>query len=356
MFQVNPGFRADDLAVVRIQVPNDLASDDEASAFVAALAREITRVPGVQSVSGSSALPFSGRVHSSSFELEGQPAGAFGKHPEALRQSVLPGFHEVMGIPVLAGRDFRDTDVRSAPEVVMVSRSMARRYWPGESPLGRRIVRDDRTWEIVGVVGDVLHADLRTPEKPTFYFPYHQQPMGALSLVVRSQQDPAALLGPLQRAAWSLEPTLPIEEVGTVRSLLAGSAAGDRYRTFLLAAFGAAAALLTGVGIFAVTARAVARRTREFGIRMALGAAGPSIVRLVVRQEATALLLGVALGLAGALATGRLLSGFLFGVRADDPLTYLGATAFLLGLGLLASLLPARRTLRQEPSRVLRAE
>ena len=356
-FAVQPGFVTDDLATLKVSLTGPRYREETAAiSFFRELSRRAAALPGVQEVSGSNRLPFSGRMGSSSFEIEGRPTPEGFKGPEAERQTVLPRFHEVMGIPVMAGRGISDRDAPGAPPVVVISESMAGKFWPGESPLGARVLRDGRAWEVVGVVGDVLQSDLRGRELPTFYFPFLQQPVGTMALVVRTRVEPSSLSESLRRTVWALDPALPLDEVGSVQSLVAGSASEERYRTFLLAIFGGVAALLTGVGIFGVTARAVAGRMREFGIRAALGARRGSILGLVIRREATAMIFGLALGVAGALAAGRLLSGFLFGVRTTDPVTFAAAALFLLGLGLLAAYLPARRAARLDPGTVLRSE
>ena len=236
---------------------------------------------------------------------------------------------------------------------------MARRYWPGESPLGARIVHTG-TFTVVGVIGDVLHESLHAEAQPTFYVPAAQtietRPITRFSFVMRHIGDPQTLIPPIRETVWSVDPGVPVTQVTSVSSLLAKSASNERFRTLLMAVFGVSAALLAGAGLYGVTARSVARRTRELGIKMALGATGRGLVGSTVRTGARTAALGIVLGLLASFIAARLLSGFLFGVEASDPLTYVCVAALVVVVCLAASYVPARRITKLDPAEVLRAE
>jgi hypothetical protein len=262
-----------------------------------------------------------------------------------------------MGIPLLEGRHLRPDDRDEGAPVVLVSESMARRYWPDGSALGRRIARDRREWEIVGVVADVLQADLSADALPTFYVPLDvAEVRNEMDLVLRSELPPPQVADAIRAAVWSIDPSLPVEDVTTASALVSRSATDERFRTVLLGAFAVLATLLSSVGLFAVVARTVSARTPELGVRVALGARRRTLVAHVVRRELPALVLGIATGAVGSLAAGQLLSAFLFDVSPRDPVSLGGAMAGLVAVGLVAILAAARRALAVDPVEAIRAE
>jgi putative ABC transport system permease protein len=271
-----------------------------------------------------------------------------------------------MRLPILRGRDVAPSDDAGAPGVVLVNEHLARRQWPGEDALGKRISLDDESWlRVVGVVKDAVRGDWSAPPEDEVYVAALQTPelmrsphptSSYLTYVVRTGGDPAALAPSLRAAIRSLDRTLPISEVRTMREVVSIANGRARFQTLLLAAFAAAAALLAAVGIYGVMSYAVSLRTREIGVRMALGADPRSVSRLVVGQGMAVALAGAGAGLGAALLLTRLMAGLLYGVRASDPATYACVAAALLAIALVASWVPARRAARIDPTKALRAE
>jgi len=239
---------------------------------------------------------------------------------------------------------------------MIVSEDMARRHWRSESALGARVRWSERLWTVVGIVGDVKHVGLDSEVESTFYVPHAQTGYGEMTLVVSTAGDPARVMPLLREAVWSVDPDLPVTVAGTMDSLVRESAANDRYRTLLLAVFSAIAAVLAAVGVFGTTARIVAQRNQEMGIRIALGARAGDIAKMILRWSFSTGIMGTLLGLPAAFWTSRLLARFLFGVESRDPLTYAAVASLLLTICLAASAVPARRATKVDPVQVLRAE
>jgi predicted permease len=357
---VDPGFESDGLLAIDVTLPAEAYPTSESrSAFVRSVADRVAAVPGVTAVTGVSALPFSGRGGSSSFDIRGREVPDGEKGPEALRRSVLPGFHEALGVQLLEGRTIESADRDGTPPVIVVSRAMADQFWPGRSPIGEFIVRDGQDWEIVGVVADVLTEDLKTPSQPMFYTPFHQEEPGwrsSLSLVVRAAANPGSLIPEIRHAVWELDGALALDRVESVPSLLAGATAAQRYRTFLLSLFAGLATLLSAVGVFGVVARSLLNRTRDLGIRLALGAVPRRLITQEMGRELVVVGVGVFAGLAVAAACAGLLRRFLYGISAHDPMTYVVTVALLIGLGALATYIATRRIVSLDPASVLRAD
>jgi putative ABC transport system permease protein len=353
---VSPGFRTDHLLVVRPSYPRSVALDSVARrAFHAHLAERLTALPGVTAVAGSSNPPFAGGWSSASIEVEGRPLPPGAQLPEVQQRTVLPNFFAVAGIPVLAGRSLDVGDGAGAPLVLVVSESMARRDFPTESAIGKRI-RFQRMWRtIVGVVADIKYKKLSSTDEPTVYVPAAQRDFG-VAFLIRTSVDPTTLVTAVRAAVREVEPRATVSTADVMSDLLRKSFAEERYRTVLISIFGVLAGVLACVGMYGVTARSVAQRTREMGIRMALGATSGALVRLIVSYTVAGVLLGVMVGLAGAAGASRLLAPFLFGVSTLDPATYAGVLVLLALVSLVASWLPAQRASRVEVASVLRGE
>ncbi len=260
-----------------------------------------------------------------------------------------------MGIPILQGRPIQESDDPGSRPVAVISESMARKYWPDESPIGARILFFD-TLEVVGVAGDVVHRSLDAAPQETMYLSFGQEPVTRVSFVVRATGSPESLYPGLRQALWSIDADVPITRIATLDALMDESAQAERFRTLLITLYAIIATLLVAAGVFGVTARAVAQRKREMGIRRALGAGTGILLRLGITGTVLSGLAGIGGGLLGAFFVSRLIRSFLFGVQPWDPVAYSSSTIGLLAIAGLAAWLPARKAALVEPMEVLREE
>ena len=325
---------------------------------------KIQGVPGVKSAGAVSFLPLTFFQASKGFSVEGQPVLTSGELPMAVYDLVSPGYFETLGVPVLQGRDFSWSDTPQTLPVIVVNEAMAQRYWPDEDPIGERIKegRPDETmpWlTVVGVVGNFRNFDVASQPRPTIFFPISQLAAGTALLrdwVVRTTGDPLAIAADVRQAIWSLDKDMPISRVQTMEEVRSSSVAEQQFTLLLLGLFAGLAMALASVGLYGVTAYATALRTREIGIRMALGAQRRDVMRLVLFHGAALGFVGVGIGIVAALLLTRLMTALLYGVRATDPLSF-GAVAMLLSVVILvACYIPARRAMRTDPMVALRYE
>jgi predicted permease len=329
--------------------------------FYAEALRHTAALPGVRDASFASDLPLSGAV-SAAFQFdvkEKNPARATGDAQLALYNAVSPDYFRAMGIPMLAGRAFTDADRSGAPKVVVVSESLAKAYWPGENPLGKHVnvsssLPNPEWSEVVGVAGDTRHFSPAAEPSEELYAPLQQEPPLGAYLIVRSVGDPVTIAGALRGAIAGVDSNEPVSELLTMEQRLSTSISPQRFRTILLSIFAGLALLLSAAGIFGVISYWATQRTREIGIRMALGAKRSDVLRLVLGQGMRLTAIGVGLGLAAAFAFSRFIASLLLGVGPDDPLTFAGVTLVLTGVSALACWIPARRAARVDPIVALR--
>jgi putative ABC transport system permease protein len=358
---VDPGFDSDDVLTVRVKLP--AAKYPEDAQVVSFFNRAVDRVealPGVRAVGAVQYLPFAGPGASTDFTIEGRPAPAPG---EPLLTDVLvvdDGYFRAMRIDVVAGREFSAQEIVEARHVAVVNESLARRYFPGEDPIGKRVTvqmaEDPVPTEIVGVVKDTKFLALTEDAPPTVYVGHAELPYSLMTLVIRTQTEPLSLAPAVRREIYAIDEDQPVGDVRTLEAWLASSVAQSRFNTLLLSVFAAVALLLAAVGIYGVMAYSVAQRTQEIGIRMALGARARDVLALVVRQGMTVTLVGIAVGLATAFLLARTISSLLYGVSVSDPLTYLAISTLLAGVALVANAVPAWRATRVDPNAALRSE
>jgi predicted permease len=357
--QVNTGF--DGSGVMSFQLSLPRARYDSAAKitmFFQQLVERVASAPGVSEAGAAYPLPMSGDGWSGSFEVEGQPVPPGQPGPHAEYAIVTPGYFRTMRISLLAGRDFTAQDVKGAPAVVIVDEELARRYWPGESAIGKRISVTGRSQDPIRVIGVVAHVRRdapQTPGEPQLYLPLLQNPQTTMFVVARGPQSAASLAPVLRREVRLLDSDLPVAKMQSVPQLESRAVARQRLSMLLLAAFGATALLLSAIGLYGVMAVAVAQRESEIGIRLALGGRPAHVLRVVVREGMTMALAGLVLGLLAALALSRVVSGLLFEVGATDPLTYGAIFVALLLVAFVACYVPARRATRVDPVEAMRA-
>jgi putative ABC transport system permease protein len=353
--QVDPGFKPEHVLTLELSLPKAKYSGKQAVInFFDRTFQRIGALPGVGSVGAISDIPFGGSHTNSSFTIDGQPPVPSGQEPEANMNVVGSSYFKTMSIPLRQGREFTGDDALNAPGVAVVNEALAQRYLPGESPLGKRIILGQGNYEIVGVVGDVKQERLSRPSSPEIYLHYLQFPTRGMNLVVRTGDDPQALIGSIRGALREIDPNQPIYSVRTMEERLSRSVTSQRFSALLLGVFAGAALLLAGVGIYGVVAYSVTERTHELGIRIALGAQPRDIFRLVVGQGLILILIGVGIGLAAAFALTRLMSGLLYGISPTDPTTFITISLLLAAVALLASYIPARRATKVDPMLSLR--
>jgi len=326
------------------------------------LLERLESLSGVQSAGIISRLPLSGNNTIRLLEIEGYPPPEFkpgGEMQAAGIRSVSPDYFRTMGIPLRRGRMLADPDREATQPVAVINEAMARKYWPNEEAIGKRVkpAASDLPWlEIVGVVGDVRHQGLERRPAPELYVTLPQSPPSQVNFVVRTASNPAALAASVRRVVSDLDSDQPVYRLLTMEDLVADSSATPRFRTVLLSAFGGLALLLAAVGIYGVLSFLVAQRTREIGIRMALGARQRDVFQIIIRQGMKLVVVGIAIGVTAAFALSHLLRSFLYEVAPTDPLALTAVTFILTAVGIVACLLPARRAARVDPMVALRSE
>jgi putative ABC transport system permease protein len=361
--KVHPGFAKEQ--ILTMQVPLPRAKYPEPAlvvGFYDRLLQKVQTLPGVQAAALTSSLPPNGLEVSDTFLAEGQPAVDDAHAPLGSFLLTTPGYFSTLGVALQQGRDFNEHDTANSTPVVIINQTLARKYFPGQNPLGKRLKeggtdRKGTSWmQVIGVVGDVKYEGLERPTAPAYYLPFQQNPMRDMFLVLHTGMKPSAIAASVRAAVRAIDPEIPVARVNTMRELVESSIAQPRFRTFLLGVFSALAMVLAAIGIYGVVAYSVAQRTREISIRMALGAQRRDVLTLVVRQGLILTLLGIGAGLVGAFLLTRLMESLLFGVVPSDPATFLGISLLLLAIAFLACYLPARRATKVDPMVALRYE
>jgi len=362
---VDPGFRRESALTFRISLPETAyAEDSRRTWFHDELQGRLGALPGVLSVGGVTGLPLSGVQFDISFEVEGRPPLPPAQQPSMETRVATPGYFATMGIPVGRGRGFEAADDGHAPQVVLLSEAAVRRYFPGEDPLGKVLKigmgrgegKRRAGGEVVGIVGDVKELGLADEYPPEVYVAYAQYPTGSMDVVVRTAVSPRSLARSVESVVAGLDPQLPVARLATLDEVVARSISEPRFYVVLLGAFAGTALLLAALGIFGVMSFAVVQRSREIGIRVALGADPREVLRMVLGQALVLAGIGVAAGLLGALALSRAIAGLLFDLSPTDPATLASMAAALALVAVVASYLPARRAMRVDPMVVLRSE
>ncbi len=358
---MDAGFDRQRALTATVSLPSARYTTEEMTAFFQRFAERARALPSVREAGLVNMLPMSNRWSCDSFALGDREPPAEGQEPCAETRTVSPSYFGAFGIPLLRGRGFTDADGEGAPLVAIINRRMADEYWPGGDPLGKRVkwgwYGAETPWlEIIGVVGDVKHFGLEGDDRAAIYMPLQQNPQSLMTLVAGTNGDPAAVASDVRAIVRTMDPDLPLTRLETMAQVVSRSVAEPRFRTVLLGVFAGVALLLSLTGLYGVLAFAVAQRTHEFGIRMAVGAARADVSRMVVRQGLTFVVGGIIVGLPISLLATRALRGLLFGIAAADPATFTAIIALLVVVAGLASWIPARRATRVDPVVALRQE
>jgi putative ABC transport system permease protein len=360
---VEKGFDPNNLLTMRVSLPErDYPSEQQQRDFWTRALAQVAAQPGVKSVGAIDSLPLIGGGGSSprSIVIEGRQPGAAEQRPWARDQIVTPRYFDAIGIPLLSGRPLSAEDSAARPPVALISRAMAKKYWPDTDPVGQRIRIEKAShapWiNIVGVVGDVRADYVDATPQPLIYLPHAQHPVRDLSLVIRTLGEPLSRVPAVRNAIWTVDRNLPIYEVHSMRRLIFNDLSTTHLLVELLGGFALLALLLAAVGVYGVIAYSVSQRVQEIGVRMALGAQTSDVARLFLKQGLKLAAIGVGIGLLVSVALTRLMKGIIFGVSVTDPLTFAGISLFLTLIALLACWLPARRAMKVDPIIALRSE
>jgi len=358
LIEMDPGFRSKNLLTMELRLPHSRYTQPrQLIEFEDQLRTRIRAMNGVESVGAVNSLPIVGFQGASLLQLEGRQAGSLNNGIMAGQRVVSPQYFATMGIPLQAGRDFDEHDIQTAMPVVIVNQTLASRYYPGESPIGKRIRVNEpgEPWQtIVGVVGDVRHSGLTVAPDPEIFTPYMQDPWGVMAFVIRTHGDSDSLAAAVRTQLWSVDKEQPVSRMSTMDRVLSDSLAGRRLTLILLGSFAGAALLLALMGIYGVIGYAVVQRTSEIAIRMALGAQRATVWKLVLLHAAGLSGIGVLVGLAASLGLTRWMSAMLFQVRPNDPVTIIVVAILVMSTALLASSLPTLRATRINPVEALR--
>ena len=353
---VHPGFEPKNVLTMEVSLPLlKYPRGKPVADFFAEATRRVKTLPGVEAVAFTSILPLSGTNSDSSFAIEGRDPSVEKVYPDEEIRGITPEYFSVLKVPLLQGRFFNDGDQLDGPGVIIVNQSFAKKWFPNQDVIGKRITFDDPRkpdvkWiNIIGLVGDMRHRGLDLDPKPEYYFAHNQRPYRGMILAVRSAQDPRSLTAAIRREISRLDPDLPAANVRTLEQVAADSIAPRRLSVVLIGVFAAVALVLASVGIYGVMSFLVVQRTHEMGVRMALGAQRSDVLRLVIGRAAKLVLLGTAVGLLLGILSSRALQAMLFNVGAFDPTTFVGVTFALIAVSLLASYIPAVRATRADP-------
>ena len=355
---VNGGFDPHNVLTMNLALPPArYPQGPQMAAFYDELVKKVSAMPGVESAAVCSALPVR-PVRFSPVLVEGQPEVPLAARPVLAIQMVSPAYFRTLHVALRQGRGFADADNATAPLVAVVNETLVRRYWPHDNAIGKHLLlgRMAKPAEVVGVAGDVSNLSLVAAPEAEVYLSFPQRPWASMNLIVRTAGDPHNWAGAARAAVAAVDRDQPVTEVKTMEEVLAASTVQQRFSVFLLGVFSLTALVLAAVGLYGAIAYSVAERTREMGIRMALGADSASILRMVVRQGLMLALAGLCIGIIAALVLTRFMAGMLFEVGAGDPASYAASALLFLGVAALASYLPAWRATHVDPIEALRYE
>ncbi|MET0626707.1 MAG: ABC transporter permease, partial [Pyrinomonadaceae bacterium] len=360
LLQVDPGFKTENLLTLEYRLPRTKYVESSAQwEFHRRVIENLRAVPGVQSAALVRGLPLTGNSASVRITLPDREAPPRGQEPQIQFNTATPDYFATMGIPFVQGRLFNDGDRLDTPEVFIINQTMAKRFWPGQDPVGKQIKvvgGDDPPATVIGVVGDAKHDWLSEEQRPQIYNAYSQSPGYFATVVVGTKVEPMSLSKSVREAVWKVDKDQPVWKVRTVESLMAYNVSDKRFLMLLMLVFAVLALTITAIGLYGVVNYSVGRRTHEIGIRMALGARAVDVLKLIVSQGMRLALTGLVVGLIAAFVLTRFIQSLLYGISATDALTFVSVSALLAGVALLACYIPARKATKVDPLIALRHE
>jgi putative ABC transport system permease protein len=367
LLRVSPGFQTEHILTGRLSLPPQYSNGNvfgsgahrRITAFQRKLLERVRHIPGVQSAAFTAYLPLSGTDNTWAFDVEGRPAKPPGVYDITHYRPVSAGYFATIGLPVRRGRGFDPADTEDSSLVVIINESMARTFWKQQNPVGQRLRFGEPKWRtVVGVVGDVHHEGLGTKPAPEMYLPYGQIPNveSRPTIVLRTATEPTTVTSALRKAVSEVDAKVPLDQIETMKQIVSVSVGQSRFRTALLLTFALLALFVASIGLYGVMSYLVSQRTQEFGIRMAVGASGGDVLRLVLGRAAKLVSTGICLGLLGAILLARLIASLLYGIGPLDAATFAAVSVLLAAVALLASYIPARRAAKVDPVVSLRYE
>ena len=360
--RVNIGLNPKNVLTATMIAPRAKYKEDaQRAALIKQIVERVKSLPGVESASATGTLPLNGSTWGRGITVEGYPVAPAGQTPSVQHTVVTPGYFRTMGITLLAGRDFTDSDTANGPDITIIDERLAKQYWPNQNPIGKRVrfgpPEDNEPWHtIVGVVSAVRHQRMQEETDPSVYMPHQKVPTSGMTIVARTSSNPRDFTRAIRNEVAQIDRDLPVSEVATMEEVVAESIWQPRLYAMLFAVFAGGALLLALIGIYGVMAFLVQSRTHEIGIRMALGASARDVFRLVVGRGMKLTAVGVVIGVGGAIALTRLMHSLLFNTSATDPFTFILISALLAVAAFLACYLPARRAAKTDPLIALRYE
>jgi putative ABC transport system permease protein len=358
MLRDDLGFNPQSVMSFQLSLSGEKYSEAQRRAFYDQLIKRLQSLPGVVAAGAINILPMSNNGEGKTFEIVGRPPFEKGKEPGGDYRIVTPEYFDAIGMSLRRGRGFTASDSEHAPGVAIINETFVRQFFPDQEAIGQRIITGeaDKPLEIVGVVGDIKDQHLDKVPFPALYVPYAQNPRTYMGVALRAAAEPTALAGTARDEVMKLDPALPVSNLRTVERMIHEVSSPKRLMTAMMGVFAAIALLLAGVGLYAVMAYAVSQRTHEIGVRLALGARGGNILRLITGQGLKLTLAGLVLGMVGAFGLTRVMEPLLYGVNPTDPLTFILISLSLAGVALLACWIPGRRATKVDPMIALRCE